>query len=286
MSGKFFFSFLLIFFLTLGHNNARAQKNDLQYGLVNVGIGSVVGGVGAIINKKPEEEFGKTLLKGLVQGGFGGYLIYESKRFLREFSETKNYNYIWPSKIVNAAGSSIIENAAANRDFWARWHINFGFNRFEVDTKDNFRISYRIMPVSLTSTLYLFSHERFDLDRSIVFGTFVFEAQRPIEGAGFEAEGAAFQDAILLKRISDGAQVTEAHELVHVYQNESLVGFNMFFNRPLEKLKESNKYFRLYDKIFYTDFHTLIRQGIYNLEEEHNGYRAVSFEKEARYFSQ
>ena len=140
MSGKILFSFLLIFFMILWHDT-RAQKNDLQYGLVNVAIGSVVGGVGAIINKKPEEKFGKTVLKGIVQGGFGGYLVFESKRLLHEFSKTKNYNYIWPSKIVSAAGSSIIENAAANKDFCARWHINFGFNRFEVDTKDNFRIS-------------------------------------------------------------------------------------------------------------------------------------------------
>ena len=142
------------------------------------------------------------------------------------------------------------------------------------------------MPVSLTSTLYLFTYEKFDLDRSMVFGTFVFETKRPIEGFGFEAKGAALQDAILLKRTSDRAQSTEAHELVHVYQNESVAGLNMFFNRPLEKLKKNNKYFRLYDKIFYTDFHTMLRRGIYTFERQTYGYRAVSFEKEARYFSQ
>ncbi len=277
--------FLIVFTLCLFDFSCYSQENDLQYGLANIAIGSVVGGVGAIINKRPEEKLGKTLLKGLAQGGFGGYLVFESKRLLREFSRTRNYNLIWPSKIVNAAGSSIIENAAANRDLWARWHLNLGFNRFEVDTKDNFKLRYRIMPLSLSSTIYMFSQAKFDVDRSMVFGTFVFEAQKPIQGYGFEAVGAAGQQTIILKRISQGGHRVEAHELVHVYQNESFLGINMFFNRPLESLKQSNKYFRLYDKIFYTDFHSVVRQGIYNLELNANGYKAVSFEREASYFS-
>lgn len=285
MSQKINYCLLFVFSLAIFNFSCYSQKNDLQYGLVNIGIGSVMGGVGAIINKRPEEKFGKTLLKGLAQGGFGGYLVFESKRLLREFSRHKNYNYIWPSKIVNAAGSSIIENAAANRNLWERWHINLGFNRFEVDTRDGFKLRYRIMPYSLSSTIYLFTQEKLDVDRSMVFGTFVFQAQKPIQGYGFEASGAAYQDAILLKRISSLGHKVEAHELIHVYQNENLLGINMFFNKPLESLKETNKFFRLYDKIFYTDFHSVINQGIYGLELNANGYRAVSFEREASYFS-
>ena len=285
MSQKTNYCFLIVFSIGLFNFSCYSQEKDLEYGLANIGIGSVVGGVGAIINKRPEEKFGKTLLKGMAQGGFGGYLIFESKRIVREFSRSKNYNYIWPSKIVNAAGSSIIENAAANRDFWERWHLNLGFNRFEVDTRDNFKLRYRVLPFSLTSTIHMFSQAKLDVDRSMVFGTFVFEAQKPIQGYGFEATGAASQHAIILKRIARWGHRVEAHELVHVYQNESLLGINMFFNKPLESLKETNKYFRLYDKIFYTDFHWVIKQGIYGLELNANGYRAVSFEREASYFS-
>ena len=285
MQGKILASLLLFFYFNLWNGVTLAQENDLQYGLINVGVGSIIGGVGAIINKKPEEKFGSILLKEMAQGGLGGYIVFESKRLLREFSRNRNYNYIWPAKIVNAAGSSILENAAANRDFWERWHINVGFNRIEVDTKNNFRLRYRIMPISLYSTVYLFTQAKLDVDRSMVFGTFVFEAQKPIPAYGFEAEGAAIQESILLKRIPQRGHLTEAHELVHVYQNEGFMGINMFFNRPMESLKKKNKYLRLYDKVFYTDFHTVIRGGIYALERNVNGYREISFEKEARYFS-
>lgn len=276
-----------MFSLGLFNFSCYSQENDLQYGLVNVGIGSVVGGVGAVINKRPEEKFGKTLLKGMAQGGVGGYLVFESKRMLREFSQTRNYNYIWPSKIVNAAGSSIIENAAANRDLWERWHLNLGFNRVEVDTKENFKLRYRIMPYSLASTIYLFSQAKLDVDRSMAFGTFVFTAQKPITvtGASGETLGVAFQQTILLKERMSRRYEVEAHELVHVYQNESLLGINMFFNKPLESLKEKNKYIRLYDNIFYTDFHSAVEHGVYLFEMKTKGYHAISSEKEAFYFS-
>lgn len=200
MSQKINYCFLIVFALGLFNFSCYSQETDLQYGLANVAIGTVVGGVGAVINKRPEDKYGKTLLKGMAQGGLGGYLVFESKRILREFSQTRNYNYIWPSKIVNAAGSSIIENAAANRDLWERWHINLGFNRIEVDTKDNYKLRYRIMPYSLASTVYLFSQAKLDVDRSMAFGTFVFTAKKPIMGVSGEARGSALRQSILLKR--------------------------------------------------------------------------------------
>lgn len=285
MSKKKYYCFLIVFSIGLFNFHCYSQENDLEYGLVNIGIGSVVGGVGAVINKRPEEKFGRTLLKGMAQGGIGGYVVFESKRLLREFSHTRNYNYIWPSKIVNAAGSSIIENAAANRNLWERWHLNLGFNRLEVDTRDKFKFRYRIMPQSLTSTIYLFSTAKLDVDRSMVFGTFVFESQRPIQGYGFEAGGAAAQQAIILKRFAQGGHRIEAHELLHVYQHSSFAGFNMFFNKPLENLKTNNKFVKFYDKIFYTDFHSGFLYGVYQLERNAYGYESITVEREANYFS-
>ncbi len=91
---KFLFTLLIFSFLILS-KDIKAQNNDFQAGIYNIGIGSVLGGVGAIIHKRPEENFGKTLLKGMVQGALGGYLIFESKRLVRNFAETGSYNYVW-----------------------------------------------------------------------------------------------------------------------------------------------------------------------------------------------
>ena len=275
--------FLLICCFGFLHFSGVAQENDLEHGLMNIGIGGIIGGVGAVINKKPDQTLGRTVLKGFTQGALGGYLVFESKRLVRKFAREKDYNYIWPSKIVNAAGSSIIENAAANRKIWERWHLNLGFNRIEVDFRDKFKVKYRIMPFSLARALYLFSKARLDLDRSMVFGTLVFSQDIPEILDGYGKDGGTYFNSILLRR--GIGQIVEAHEIIHTYQYESFSGINTFLDRPISRLEEESKFVKLYTKVFYTDFNAVFDQGVYSLESELKGYRENYFEKEARYFS-
>jgi hypothetical protein len=84
----FLISFYFIFF-----QNSKAQNNDFEAGLFNVGIGSIVGGLGAVINKQPQEKFGKTLLKGMGQGALGGYLVFESKVIAGRIAKEENLTY-------------------------------------------------------------------------------------------------------------------------------------------------------------------------------------------------
>lgn len=240
----------------------------------------MLGGVGAIINKEPREKFGKTLLKGLGQGALGGYLVFESKRLIREFAETGDYNYIWPSKILNSTGTSIIENAAANRDFWSRWHLNIGFNRIEVNTKENFRISYRIMPFDLLGTAYYATQSRPDWDLSIKSGTFVFRSDRV--GGEIDYWGQALGNAIVLLEDIKG-KLSLPHELVHSYQYEQLSAINSIFLKSEKIYAEKHPAFKTYQKIFYTDYNAptgAILYFISNPQGKNNGF----IEKEARYF--
>lgn len=139
---KYIFIVLFVFGFILNNKVIAQPKNDFEAGISNVAFGGLVGGLGAIINKKSNEKTGKVFLKGFTQGALGGYLVFESKRLVGKFGKTGDYGYIWPSKLVNSAGVSIIENAAANRDFYDRWHLNIGFNRLEFYTKDKFKVSY------------------------------------------------------------------------------------------------------------------------------------------------
>jgi len=240
----------------------------------------VLGGVGAIINKEPDQKFGKTLLKGLGQGALGGYLVFESKRLVREFAKSGNYDYVWPSKIVNSAGTSIIENAAANRDFWARWHLNIGFNRIEVNTKENFKLSYRIMPFDLAATGYYAIWSKPDWDLSLKTGTFVFRSNRI--GKEIDYYGQTLGNAIVLLGDVQG-KLSLPHELVHSYQYEQLSGFNNFWTKTQRKYFEKYSIPKAYQKIFYTDYHSVLGSLIYlmsNPQLNHNGF----IEAEARYF--
>lgn len=260
-----------------------AQNNDFEAGLFNVGIGSVLGGIGAVINKEPQEKFGKTLLKGLGQGALGGYLVFESKRLVREFAKSGNYGYVWPSKLVNSAGTSIIENAAANRDFWERWHLNIGFNRFELNTNENVKFKYRIMPFALFGTIAGFTKGQLSLSKSLKTGSFFFLTPELEDPYGRKAFGVAITNSIVVLEDLPNT-ITEAHELIHVYQFESFSSINWFLKKPLENV--DSKFYKFYSKIFYTDFNAIFYLGLSEIDKfTAKEYKDGFFEKEAYYFS-
>ena len=100
--------FILAFFIS----NIIYSQNKTEMALYNIGLGSFVGGIGAVINKKPNEKTGKVFLKGFLQGGLGGYLVYESKNFILKIPANNKLEYAWGAKFINSMGSSIIENAS------------------------------------------------------------------------------------------------------------------------------------------------------------------------------
>lgn len=93
--------------------------------------GSILGGVGALINKNPKESFWKTLVRGSSQGAIGGYLVFESKRLVRRFSKKEDFVYVWPSRVLNSMGNSIVLNGASNNKLGQSWYFNLGFTHLE-----------------------------------------------------------------------------------------------------------------------------------------------------------
>lgn len=258
------------------------HRNNFEAGCYNVGFGGVISGIGVVINKKENEKTGKQFLKGFSQGALGGYLLFESKRLVGKFATTGNYNYVWPSKLVNSAGLSIIENAAANQEFLSTWHINVGFNRLQINTKDALKLSYRIMPFALANTVYGFANGHLEVSESLKTGSFVFSTKYVIlNDVGLQ--GIALSNSMLYKSrntLFDKKEII-AHELIHVYQYESFSGLNPFLNKPLNTLKNSKKWYRNYDAIFYTDFNYITDGGIYLLQKYENSF----FEKEAGFYT-
>lgn len=255
---------LLLVFTFQCKNNLNAQhKNNFEAGVFNIGFGALSGGLGAIINKKSNEKTGKVFLKGLAQGALGGYLLFESKRLVNTFYRTEDYIYVWPSKLVNSAATSIMENAAANRNFWERWHINIGFNRFEFYTKDKFKMTYRIMPFALGSTIYGFTQGKLAIYSSLKTGTFVFAAENLNENNG--PEGIAAANIIIYQKNSEFLKSSIiAHELIHNYQYESFSVLNTYINKSVLYLESKKNVFEKYNKLFYTDFNYL-SDGLFSL---------------------
>lgn len=263
----------------------RYNKNDII--LYNIGIGAIFGGVGALVNKKENEEWHKVFLKGFGQGALGGYVVYESKNILSQISKQQDLSYALYAKGVNSIGVSIIENATSNRNFWEVWHINFGFNRFEFHTEDNFKFHYKFMPISFVFSGYLLFNYNFRFRETMQTGEFVFRGDvrsKYNDNIGFAFGNSLVYDSSLLN--TDRFYTLISHEIVHVYQNYDFNPINSILDYPVKKLTVKNSFLKKINPYIKYDFNLHLFLSIYNLEAIKSGTTPNNFfEFEAYYFS-
>lgn len=278
--------FLLIFLFTYQKSTSQAKTTtDGRELIYNVSIGSVIGAIGAVINKKPDENLGKTILKGFSQGGLGGYLTFESKRLIRAAERNDDWKILWGAKLVNAGGNSIKENAALNKNFWEKWHINFGFNRIEFETKDRFKINYKVMPVALVYTIGVASQTKFELVKTLQSGEFIFSSNtdRFIEtnSAGIAYPG----NIVLYTPYKDNFQIL-LHEIVHIYQSNDFSQLETFLDKSYNSINTKSEFMSGINKYVHYDFRYL-PEVIFHSIDHHNAYYYYDsfLEREAGYFS-
>ncbi|TDN89400.1 hypothetical protein DET49_106145 [Salegentibacter sp. 24] len=285
--------FIVLVCLILSSSSLSAQANQTEAAIFNIGIGSIFSGVGALINKKPQQKLERVIFKGMAQGALGGYLVYESKVIAGLIAKEKNLMYGWPAKIINSAGTSIIENAASNRDFWEQWNLNIGFNRIEFHTKDRLQVKYRIQPVAFLLTTYIALQNKFEPTLSLRVGEFVFSGNTYYRSDKNSFLGSAIGTSILLNPETGGFNYgTVAHEMVHVFQYHDFNVLNTYLNTPIEQFKEGSSFFQQMDRLFHYDFNVFIFAGLYKMEhfkknqKTFEGYYSNYFEKEAYLFSE
>jgi hypothetical protein len=269
-----------LFFCSATH---YAQSNDTEMALYNVGFASVFSGVGALINKKPDEKWHKVLLKGIAQGAAGGYLIFESKRLIGKIESKRAWEYSWYAKFVNSAGTSIVENAASNRNFYDLWHFNIGFNRLELDTRDQLKLKYKLMPLSFIATLYSLVNHDFEFERTLQTGELVFSGHTIKD---YNASGTAIANVVVLDKTEMDNYAFLSHEFIHVYQYYDFNVFNTYLNKPLQNLKVNSNIFDRVSNHLYYDLQGLIFYPLYfsqiqNIDCHYDNF----FENEAGYYS-
>ena len=212
------------------------QNSDGQAAVYNIVSSAFIGGLGAIINKDKDDRFGRTFLKGVGQGVVGGYLVFESKRLIRNFSERRDYAYIWPSRILNAMGNSITMNGAKNRGFGQTWYINIGFGHFNMDFQRKNPVKVRILPISLVLTARRFVVAQFDFKKSLRTGLFVFKDELNTN----VKYGIASANTITYHKDLAELEVYDviAHEFIHVYQKEDVFATNSYLDKYIVRLEE------------------------------------------------
>jgi hypothetical protein len=297
----FSYLFPIVFAVTiLFQTKTSAQKTRQEIGLAvyNCGLGGLTSGIGALINKKKNEKGLAVFLRGFTYGSIGGLINYSGKKIAYLVSYSKdsvtnkdNFSALlwgWPAKIVHAAGSSIMENAAANKEkIFSDYNIPVGFINVSVRIKKQITVSPQLMPNSFLDfiTHTIRAGSRLQFRESILSGTpyFLADDNTPyLEGYSAVANA----NCIVMKSnfaASSKAGFFRAHEYIHILQQREYYVFNQYFNKPLKGIiNEENKSIRFIKKYIYADvpyisfFYNLMQQpadsyyrNIFELEAEH-----------------
>ncbi|UXE65181.1 MAG: hypothetical protein KA713_11830 [Chryseotalea sp. WA131a] len=263
-----------------------SQQNDVQAALFNVGTGGLIGGIGSMINKKPNEKLTKLFLRGFAKGATGGLLVYGSKKLIYQYGDIENPSIAWGSKLMNAAGMSIIENAASNNKFLKTWHLNFGFNRLEIDIETRVKFRYKVMPYALYGFIYCFSRGNLSFSETFKLGHPIFFTDSlKINTYSSELAGTTLTNSILMSdKYYSSKQIS--HEIIHVLQFEAFGSLNTFFDKPRNELfMKEYKVIKFYKKWIYTDATNSIFSGLYLLNVDNSCFLNNSFEAEANFYS-
>jgi len=264
-----------------------AQQTRGQAAVFNVATGSLVSGLGALINKKPGERPLRVFFAGMARGACGGALVYASKEMVYQFGQTNRGGWAWGSKLVNAAGMSIIENAASNDKPFTSWHFNFGFNRLELRTDQSVKINYKVMPFALAGFVYSATQYSFSFSETMRIGQpFFFTDNIDQWGPDFQPVGITIANSITLIKPFATSQ-TIAHEIIHAYQYEGFGALNTYLNKPRTTLlNQKGKWLARYTQWMYTDFNYLLFTGVYHaFGTDHTCYFDNPFEQEANFYS-
>lgn len=256
--------------------------------LYNGLIGAVSGGVGSVINKHKGQKWYKAFAKGFAVGAGGGILMYGGKRINSLISVKSELSYGYLSRFVFDMGNSIVENAAANRNFWEVMHYDVGFIRLELETT-TLKFRPRVMASTFIGTVFLATQGRFDARTSLASGTPTFRT-RSIAYAP-KLNGSTLTNGFLLNdtlRYNLFFYDIYAHEMVHTFQFRELAGMNYFFNPLKTKWNTRSKWYAKLSPWIYGDLnyelyginYFLINGGVSNAN-----YCRNFLENEAEYLS-
>ncbi len=286
LAGKCLLAWCLLFGLSA--QTLKAQNFTISSLVYNTLIGAVSGGLGAMVNKHKDQKVSQAFLKGLAKGGAGGMVMYCGKSLNYLVAERQRLGYAWLSRAVFSAGNSVVENAAANRKFWARWHYDIAFVRLEYDA-ENSSLTPRFMPSNFGGILFMGFHGRLDPRTTLKSGTVTFRTRR-IEYYPTLIGSTASNGFLLNDTIGGGTLFYDvyAHEMVHTFQFQEFSGFNHLFTPIGTKWKERSPLLNKFGKYVYMDLNyemMLINYFIINRGLQDGHYCGNFLENEAEFLS-
>lgn len=276
------FCFLVIgtFRLNAQSDNFRSERTKMA--IFNIGINGLFGGIGSIINKKDGDKNFRTFINGFYKGAIGGTVSHVGLSMSHLIQSQENIVYAWPARLVNAMGSSIIQNAAENNKIFERLHFNLYVARLEYfPYRKEFKA--RFFTSSLYGIISVGIGNKFDLVKSLQSGILYFESDRGFQNvSGFSSIGTGQVSSIGMKSdlLEEEFYRIYAEEVAHIQQYDRKVAGNAFVAKLDQKWKGNSKSYNLLSKYIYFDLNGPSFYFAYRIANG-NGYCNNFFEKEA-----
>lgn len=281
-------SIIVFFSLLIGTPfNLNAQSNKFQsertkMAAFNIGINGLIGGIGSLINNKEEKINFKTFINGFYKGAIGGGISHIGLSMSHLIELEQNISYAWPARLVNAMGSSIVQNAAENNKMFERLHFNLYVARLEYFPYRK-KFNARLFTSSLYGIVSVGIGNRFDLGKSLQSGILYFEIDGRFQSSfGFSGTGTGIVSSIGMSSDLFGEEFYKiyAEEVAHIQQYDRKVAGNAFVAKLDQKWKENSKSYNTLSKYIYLDLNGPAFYFAYRIANG-NGYCNNFFEKEA-----
>jgi hypothetical protein len=238
---------ILILFLLVFPATAFSQQ-EIKLLSHNIIFGGLTSGVGAVINKKGDENWKKSFVRGCWQGSIGGLLNYSSKKTIYFIDKKHSLGYAIPARLIHSAGNSIIQNAAFNEPFLKNWNLEYGFLRFDFSLHSGKSFKARVLPGSLASTVMALPQGKFDSKTTLLTGVMTFSSDILIDDIHGTKDGMNYGRGIVYYSNSPRYLHIISHEIIHEYQVREFLVFNSYFKKEAAKLKNTQlkKFFTKY----------------------------------------
>ena len=233
-----------------------SQSQERTVFIYNVGFGSLTSAIGAVINKPKGTNWKKHFVKGFWQGSIGGLINYSSKKTLYLNNLNQNKAFFWPAKILNSAGTSIMQNASLNQPFLENWYLDYGLVRVDFAIHDKEKFKVRLLPAGIYATIAASRLGQFDLENTLVTGQIVFSSKELLRYPNGNTEiGYSFGRGLVFvnnTQVYFNKYKLLTHEIVHQFQYNDNQIFTTWLNPIGQKIK-SKTLKTIFKKYVYPD---------------------------------
>jgi hypothetical protein len=297
----------IILLLVTLNLNVCGQKEDVKYASFNILSGGITSSAIACFNKPKGQKLGKTFIQSFWKGCLGGSLNYTGKKLIQISAKNNTYAYVWPGRIVNSLGSSIVYNGANNEKLLHSVSMNVFFTRLSYDGKLHCQID--VITLGYAGILSFKKNMNLNFKNTILTGSIFFNLNSDTttlnETEHFGISGETFGNTFYRKvckryvtTIIDKPNVinqyttlpftvvrtiknydiqTSCHEIIHTFQYEQFSAFNILSTDKICNLLKTNLNNYLYIN---PNFELIYSIGSINK------YSNNPFEKEAYLFGQ